>query len=601
MTNSTDSEDACDCGSGLRAVRCCAQSAFVPPFAEHAFADDLTRSVAAAEADDTDLALALCRQVLDRAPDRIDALSLFARLLAATGPVAAQVAVLLRLQALSPNDTAATQELALQLLRLGRLEDAEIQARNAVRLAPDQALSHVLLANVLTQADKPHAGEFHYSRALEIGPRDAITLANLAWCLKLQGRLDEARALYAEATDLDPSVGLTWLGRAQTEEAGRDLALAAEYLAQAKALDPTLETGAFEAALLTRQGAHEAALALLDESERRRGSPNFDELLARARILDRLGRYDEAFAAAVAGKAQVRSHGYAYAAAEAARRTAQLFDFFTAGRLRMLPRIRTPAPGAQPLFTVGAPRSGTTLVEQILSAHPDVVAGDELGLMEPIVASMPARFDSPVAYPAALAELWMGDRRDGLEELRDDYLRRARLRLPPMAGERFFTDKTPFNETHLGLIGLMFPDAPLVHLVRHPLDIVLSMTFNNLTHGYNCSTDVETAALHLARVLGLVAHYRSEMALRYLPVRYEDLVGDLEGNVRRLLAFVGLDFDARCLRFDTNERYARTASYAQVTEKLYDRSVYRYRSYLRHLQPALEILEPTIEALGYDV
>jgi len=101
--------------------------------------------------------------------------------------------------------------------------------------------------------------------------------------------------------------------------------------------------------------------------------------------------------------------------------------------------------------------------------------------------------------------------------------------------------------------------------------------------------------------MDLVQSYRAEMALRYLPVRYEDIVDDQEASVRAMLDFVGVDFDSHCLSFHENRRYARTASYAQVTEQLYDRSRFRYRYYLPHLGSAIEILRPVIERLGYSV
>jgi hypothetical protein len=101
--------------------------------------------------------------------------------------------------------------------------------------------------------------------------------------------------------------------------------------------------------------------------------------------------------------------------------------------------------------------------------------------------------------------------------------------------------------------------------------------------------------------MDLVQHYRSEMTLRYLAVRYEDMVSDQETTVRSMLDFIGEPFDPRCLKFEENRRYPRTASYAQVTEKLYDRSRFRYRNYRKHLEPAIAILKPTIERLGYTI
>src|SRR6202035_4154966 len=103
------------------------------------------------------------------------------------------------------------------------------------------------------------------------------------------------------------------------------------------------------------------------------------------------------------------------------------------------------------------------------------------------------------------------------------------------------------------------------------------------------------------RVMELVMHYRTEMALRYLPVRYDAMVANQAETVRAILGFVGVPFDERCLRFHENRRYARTASYAQVTEPLYDRSVNRYRNYIKHLEPVIPILQPTIERLGYTI
>jgi Sulfotransferase family len=168
-------------------------------------------------------------------------------------------------------------------------------------------------------------------------------------------------------------------------------------------------------------------------------------------------------------------------------------------------------------------------------------------------------------------------------------------------GAAWFTDKMPLNETQLGLIALLFPEAPLIHVIRHPLDIMVSAISNHFTHGFFCASALETAAQHYVRVMDLVHHFRSEMALRYLPIRYEEMVVDQEATVRAMLDFIGEPFDPRCLEFHENRRYARTASYAQVTEKLYDRSRFRYRNYRKHLEPAIPILQPVIDRLGYTV
>ncbi|WP_377807982.1 sulfotransferase [Azospirillum sp. A29] len=600
---SLTADEHCGCGSGLRAVRCCRLGEFstLPP----KLPKIEMRTRRAAEAFDRgDLAAArrLCLEILDGTPTHVDALTILACILQISGPVDAAIAVLRRIRRLAPDDLGATQDLARVLLHGLRLTEAEVEARNSVRLAPDNPTSHALLAMVLTESHRPHAGEFHYRQTLGLAGPDAVTVANLAWNLKLQGRIGEARALYGKAAALDPAIPLTWLGWAQTEDAGRDLAAATRFLARAKRLDPGHgDIGRFEAALLAQLGAPEAGLAALELAAARPSGPDAVELLEKARLLDRLGRPDEAFAAMTMAKALIRQGGRRYADQEVSDLTARLTGFFVAPRLRLLPRPEMPAAGPQPIFIVGAPRSGTTLVEQILSAHPTVAAGDELPALPQLPQLIPQMLSSPLRYPEALSELWMGDQRDGLTRLRDEYLRRARAMITPLPGNSRFTDKMPFNELHLGLIALMFPTAPVVHVIRHPLDVVLSMMSQNLTHGFNCASDLETAAIHCRRMLELVAHYRTEIAVRYIPLRYESLVQDFEPNVRRLLDLAGLRFDRRCLRFDENRRHARTASYAQVTEKLYGRSVYRYRTYMRHLKPVIPILEPVIDSLGYSV
>jgi hypothetical protein len=138
-------------------------------------------------------------------------------------------------------------------------------------------------------------------------------------------------------------------------------------------------------------------------------------------------------------------------------------------------------------------------------------------------------------------------------------------------------------------------------VLRHPLDVVLSVFSNHLTHGFYCAYSLETAALHYLRVMELVSHYRSEMTLHYLPIRYEDIIDGQDRSLRRVLDFVGAPFHSSCLQFHENRRYARTASYAQVTEPLYDSSRYRYRHYRKKLEPVIPVLEPVIRSLGYAV
>ena len=548
----------------------------------------------------------LCLDVLELSPDRPGALTVLYQIRKDQGNHTAAEALIRRVVAFDPNNFAATNEFALLLLGKGAIHEAEVQARNAIRIAPQNPQAHNLMGMILTEAQRPQVAEYHYRKVLELsGARDPILLANLAWNLKNQGRMEEGRELYKESVAAAPDIRQTLLGWARLEEADRKFDAAGEILDRMEKQwpnDPGLLLS--RAVLLGRMKRTDEALAVLDEmaklNQNGRLGPN--ELAEQGRMLDQVGRYDEAFAAFDEGKRVARElSGHAYLDQQADNLITRMGGFFTAGRLQTLPRatVRTDVP--QPIFVLGFPRSGTTLMEQTLSAHPKIVAGDELPLINDLTGLMPRMLNSPLGYPEALAELWMGDQREGLDNLRDYYLQKVQQMHILTEGATWFTDKMPLNETHLGLIALLFPEAPLIHVIRHPLDIMVSAVSNHFTHGFFCASALETAATHYVRVMDLVQKYRSEMALRYLPVRYEDMVTDQENTVRSVLDFIGEPFDPKCLQFHENQRYARTASYAQVTERLYSSSRFRYKNYRKHLEPIIPILQGHIERLGYTV
>ena len=595
----------CPCGSGLRPLRCCAWRAGDRP------APEATRHLLplvdqagqAEAAGDTATAERLCLDVLELAPDCIPALVRLSDIRRAQGQPEAAEALLRRIVSLSPNHFAATQDLALMLFGRGKLADAEVHARNAIRIAPESPQAHNLMGMLLTETNRPQAGEYHYRRVLSLtGNRDPILLANLGWNLKSQGRMEAARGLYQESLAAAPQIRQTLVGYVRLEEADRRFDAAAAALDRAEAAYPEdQQLRLARAVLLGRTGARREAITLIDRmAEENEGQLGPNELLEKGRLLDRLGRFDDAWAAFAEGKRQaLERSGQGYMDEAAAREIDRLRRFFTGPRLALLPRAGVRPHVPQPIFILGFPRSGTTLVEQTLSAHPHIAAGDELPVIHEISQIMPRMLGSPLAYPEALAELWMGDQREGLDTLRDLYLQKVRQLGVLRDGATRFTDKMPLNETHLGLIALLFPEAPLLHVLRHPLDIMVSAFSNHFTHGFHCASALETAARHYVRVAELVAHYRAAMDMRYLAIRYEDIVSDQEASVEAMLRFVGEDFDPACLTFHRNSRYARTASYAQVTEPLYDHSVGRWRHYRQYLEPVIPILAPVMERLGY--
>jgi tetratricopeptide (TPR) repeat protein len=592
----------CACGSGLKSSRCCdIDPAFVAPSEARAQVDVLANSaVKALAGGDVVAAEAQSLEVLEIAPRFPTVLWILYQIRRRGGRDRAALALLQRLVTVAPNNVEATQELAMLLFQQSDMAAAEHHARNAIRLAPLQPLSHRLMGMILTETQRPHIGEFHYRRVLELsGERDPILLANLAWNLKCQGRIMEARALYKESVASAPDVFQTLFGWGQLEEVDGNFAVARSTLDRAAEMrpdDPGLRVA--RATLLAREGNPAAALAELERDPAAHKDPN--ALLEKGRILDRIGRYDEAFACYDEAKRLARDIvGKSYLDQQAREMADRLRQFFVGDRLRLMQRASVRERHSQPIFILGFPRSGTTLAEQALSSHPRISAGDELPFVNELIDMIPRWFSSPLSYPEALAELWMGDNRRGAEALRDAYLQKAELRGIIEPGSAHFTDKMPLNEMHLGLISLIFPRSPLIHVVRHPLDVVLSVYAHHLTHGYCCAYALETIARHYVLVMDLVGHYRTEMALRYLPVRYEDMVADMSGSVRRMLDFIGESFDERCVNFQDNRRLPQTPSYAQVSEKLYDRSRFRYRHYRKHLEPVIPILMPIIERLGY--
>lgn len=559
---------------------------------------------AALQKGDWNLAELRAMQVLQQLPDHLNALILLYQSRRRNNQSGLPIEnVLRRIVRRDPNLLWATAELAFMLFARGERVECEIHARNALRLAPRNAQAHGIMGLILTETNRAVAGEFHFRRAIEIAGENTRVAANLANCLKTQGKVEESETWYRKATELEPKNAGAWLGWARLEEVRRNFPRAWELLREAEAIAPQMpDIGLTRAVLYGREKKNEEAIAELSKSQEGEMARHISavELLERGRLYDKMDRFDEAWADYTEGKRLCREvQGRSYNDQIAKDLVERLKRFFTRQRMSLLPRAAKNESMPQPIFIVGYPRSGTTMVEQTITAHPKVSAGDELVFMSDLARIGARWLASPLGYPECLADLWMGDNRLVLDQFRDYYLKRAEQLGLFEEGATFFTDKMPLNETHLGLIHLVFPDAPIIHVRRHPLDILISNYSNFLTHGFNQAFDVKTCATHYVRVDELVQHYRQQLDLNYLEIRYEDLVEDQEPNVRRLLDFVGVDFDPRCLSFHDNQRYARTASYAQVTEKLYDSSVHRYRQYRKHLDEAVAILKPSLERLGY--
>jgi len=601
--------DLCECGSGLRALSCCKLQKLkreIPAILEY-WAPTMQEARQAAKEKRLDDAAFKCIHVIEHAPCHVPALTLLYQIRKAQNQGKAAETLLSRAVRLDPNQIWATNELALLLYMKGERGKAEYHARNAIRIAPRNSQAHAMMGALFTEANRNRSGEHHYRNAIELKGPDTRLYSNLAVNLKQQGRMDESEEYFRKAVELEPKNIHSLMGWVRMEEARQNFDQAWELLEQAEKLDARPQAVALaKAVLYGRQKKYDEALEVLDtmsdaEDEGER-DPTATHLLEKGRLYDRLGRYDDAWECYVKGKARVREvSGNSYRADAAKQMSERLKGFFNPGRLDLLPKGETRTDAAQPLFIVGFPRSGTTMVEQTLTAHPHISAGDELTFIGDLTRFSPRMLNSPMTYPESLADLWIGENKGGLNHMRDWYLAKVHELGIVEEGAHRFTDKMPLNEVHLGLISRIFPDSPIIHLVRHPLDVIVSVFSNYLTHGLFCAFALETAAQHYALVADLVFHYREAIDMRYMPVKYEEVVEDQETHVRALLDFVGEPFDERCLNFHENARYARTASYAQVTEKLYSRSVYRYQNYRKHLEPIIPIVKPWMERFGYTV
>jgi hypothetical protein len=238
-----------------------------------------------------------------------------------------------------------------------------------------------------------------------------------------------------------------------------------------------------------------------------------------------------------------------------------------------------------PVFIVGMPRSGTTLVEQILASHPEVHGAGELDWIFRLWQSAVSRHSTKTARFSRCLERMTG--RD-VDALAAEYL----ARLQSLGHEALrVTDKMPTNFMHLGLIAMLFPSARVIYCRRHPRDTCLSCYMTDLAAGNNFSLALSFAGHFYLQCERIMTHWKSELDLRILEVEYEDVVHYTEHQSRRMLHFLDLPWDGQCLRFYENKRPVATASQAQVRRPIYQTSVSRWRHYERHLEGLKASLE----------
>jgi len=459
-----------------------------------------------------------------------------------------------RALAIRPNHVEALTNLGNTLGAQGRLADAESSYRQALSLNDGYAETHFNLGNILRDQNRQLDAEQSYRRALTIAPRHLKALNNLGLCLKRQGRLDEARRCFEAAITIQPDFVQSHCNLAPLKTYTLD--------------DPHL--GLFE--------SQQIQLLTLPKA----GQVSYWFALGKMR--EDVGRYDDAFAAYAQGN-RCQNRLFPHDEAREVALVERLQSVFSASFFASRPK---PAYADKaPIFIVGMPRSGTSLIEQILSTYPGIYGAGELTDLDSVVHSVGDTAGHRVdAYPDVVANLSPSE----LRRLGEIYIDRLWQYAPE--AERI-ADKMPANFLHLGMIHLMLPNARIIHAMRDPMDSCFScysrlFAGNNLDFAYR----LDTVGRYYVRYIQMMQHWQRVLPPgTVLDVRYEDMVTDTDGQARRLLAYLGLPWDDKCLDFHQNQRVVRTASVAQVRRPIYRSSMERWKHFEAHLGPLLEIVK----------
>jgi tetratricopeptide (TPR) repeat protein len=492
----------------------------------------------------------------------------------------------------NPTDVAAIRMFAEVAARLGRLIDAETLLARCIELAPGFAQARSHYAMVLSRQNRPAEALPHVERLLLAEPNNPNYRNLKATVLVAIGEYQHAIDLYTQILAEYPNQAKVWLSfghvlktagrRSECIHAYRKALELAPGLGEAYWSLANLKTFRFDAVDVA---AMRHRLELPKQSVEDKLHLHF----ALGKACEDEADFAASFEHYSAGNSLRRTQ-IAYSAADTSRlvqRSRRLYtsEFFAA-------RAGMGCPAPDPIFIVGLPRSGSTLLEQILASHPLVEGTMELYDMISLARSLGASAgqDRPAAYPDSLAALDAGQ----LRSLGEQYLARTRIQRKTPAP--FFVDKMPNNLLHVGLIHLTLPNARIIDARRHPIGCCFSAFKQHFARGQHFSYSLEDVGRYYRDYVELMAHFDTVLPGRIYRVNYESMIEDTESEVRRLLEHCGLPFEERCLRFHENERAVRTASSEQVRQPIFRDGLEQWRHYEPWLTPLREALGPVLEA-----
>ncbi len=533
----------------------------------------------------TDAALQAFEHAMDLNPENAKAPFNAAVMLHEHGRPEAAVEMYGKAVAIDPGYTKALINLGIVLKELGRLDEAEASSRRAVDSRPDNAEPHCNLGVLLHDRGKLEEALVAFQVAIDLQPDFALALMYKGHLLHDMERLDEAIAAFRASLSLDPTLPGARINLGDALRENGDLQQAEEAYRQSIERDADNGEAYRCLADLKKFSVGDPEVKIMEkllEKAEKQGGTVMDLHYALAKAYQDTGDAEASFVNLAKANAIKRST-LRYDVADDERlfeRIAGIFD-----KHRISDMAGSGCVGSEPIFIIGMPRSGTTLVEQILASHSRVDAGGEMMALSRTVAERAENAVSESPFPQFIEGLKPAD----LTDMGRTYLARA-----GMTGDRRKTDKMPANFIYSGLIRLILPKARIIHCVRDPVDTCLSCLQRLFAKGQRFSYDqVELGRYYLAYDR-LMRHWHDVLGENVYRVRYEELVADQEGETRKLLEKCGLPWEQACLNFHQTDRVVRTASAVQVRQPIYDSSIRRWQPYRHQLSDLLAALGPVI-------
>jgi tetratricopeptide (TPR) repeat protein len=536
------------------------------------------------EAGQLDEAAAACRQAVRVRPDYAEAHSNLGVTLHNLGKLDEAVAAFRKAIAIKSGLAETHSNLGIVLRDQGKLDEAIAAFREAIRINPNLAGAYSNLGSALRDQNKLGEAVAACSEAIRIRPGFADAYANLGAALRDQGNLKEAVAACRQAIALDPNIaeahnnlGVTLIELGQVSQGHTEfehaIRLAPRIARYRRNLLETVRCVAGDPQVTELE-------RLANERERLSVADQIELQFALGKAYEDIGRHAEAFRQWLDGNALKRRQ-ITYDEAKTLGSLDHIRDAFTPELIRQRQNIGQSS--AVPVFIFGMLRSGTTLVEQILASHPQVSGGGELAHFQAAIARIQTT-SGKSAHSTDLSELLPDMNDEDFRALGARYLQQVE-KLGPAP---HITDKMPSNFMFAGFIHLALPNARMIHTIRDPIDTCLSCFSKLFTGKQNHTYDLAELGRYYRRYRTLMMHWRDVLpAGRILDVRYEDVVADLEGQARRIVAHCGLDWDPRCLAFHETQRPVATASAMQVRRPIYTSAIGRWRRHQAFLGPLL--------------